>query len=136
LLAGAQREILEVLLNEPRLFELVGRRITVDDFDVPILKQVAAIVFETLSAGGKLSVSEMLARIESQDLAKCVVELQMVGQRKGNFRERLADALNIMEKGKFQTQPAGIDQVEDKGRLLRRSCTGIGKENPHSIGMT
>jgi len=136
LLAGAQKEILEVLLNEPRLFELVGRRITVDDFDVSILNQVAAIVFETLSTGGKLSVSEMLARIESQDLAKCVVELQMVGQSKGNFGERLADALNIMERGKFQTRPAGIDQVEDKGRPLRRSCTGVGKENPHSIGMT
>ena len=42
--AAAQREILEVLLNEPDLFENVQELISVDDFNVPGLAHIAAAV--------------------------------------------------------------------------------------------
>ena len=43
--AVAQRELLEVLLNEPKLFEIVKQKITPNIFDVPILSQIAGIYY-------------------------------------------------------------------------------------------
>ena len=68
LFATAQREVLEVLLNEPKLFEIVKKEITADLFDVPILRQIAAIMFETLNTNIDASLAEMLAKTESVEV--------------------------------------------------------------------
>jgi len=75
LAAAAQREILEVLLNQPSLFELVKQRITPAAFDVPILAKTANVLFETLSSDPDASLKKVLAKAEDLSLGNCIVEL-------------------------------------------------------------
>ncbi|UCC99282.1 MAG: DNA primase [Phycisphaerales bacterium] len=137
LAAAAQRETLEVLLNEPALYDSVKRKITAEAFDVPILGQVAAILFETLDADANASLNQILARTESVELGNCMMELAQAGQAKGNFELRLAGAMETIARyaapGQEQADRAGT--VEDQRQYLRRIHQDKGRENRHSVGM-
>ncbi len=133
--AAAQREVLEVLLNEPELFERVKQKITAELFDVPILGQTAAILFETLSTDINTPLRQILARTESLQLSKCFMELAQAGEEKGNFQARLAGALDTIERYKGQKQDKSFKTVEEQRQYLRRFSENNGRENPHSVGM-
>ncbi len=143
LFAMAQREVLEVLLgsrlagalDEPELFEIAKQKITAELFDVPILRQTAAILFEALDAEPKPSLAEMLARAESVELGECLVQLAQAGEEKGNFRARLTGALDAIQRCQAQRQKSRIKDVEDQRQFLRRVHENTGKENPHNVGM-
>ncbi|MHC4425323.1 MAG: DNA primase [Planctomycetota bacterium] len=135
LFAAAQRELLEVLLNEPKLFETVRQKITAEVFDVPILGRIAAILFETLDADINVSLREILARTESVEVGKCFMELAQAGQEKGNFESRLSGALDAIGRHRAQKRNGGIEATEDQRQYLRRVYENTGKENPHSVGM-
>ncbi|MFC1676933.1 DNA primase [Planctomycetota bacterium] len=131
----AQREILEVLLNEPNLFGIVKSNIKVDDFDVPILAQSAKLVFEVLDSGADTNLAAILARTESVELGRCIVELAEAGEEKGNFQLRLTGALEVMKRlrgwGKNINGPA----IKDQKQFLESLSKNIRKDNPHNIGM-
>lgn len=135
LFAAAQREVLEVLLNEPRLFEIVKQKITADLFDVPILRQTAAILFETLNTNVNASLREILARAESVELGSSLVELTQAGEEKGNFKARLTGALDTIERYQAQKKSSRIETTEDQRQFLRKVYENTGKENPHNVGM-
>jgi DNA primase len=132
--AAAQREVLEVLLNEPELFEKVKEKITADIFDVPILGQMAEVLFDVLSADTKAPLRQVLARTESVKLGKCFMELAQAGEEKGNFESRLAGALETIER--YRKRNKSFATVEEQRRYLRRFGGNTGRENPHSVGMT
>jgi DNA primase len=134
--AVAQREILEVLLNEPGLFHSIGREITENLFDVPILCEIAAILFEILRSEEDFALRAVLARTESVQLGDCMVELQEVGERKGNYRSRLTDALDALSRYKDRSGTIGTGGTKNGSGF-----SGVGeglreRRNPHSIGMT
>ncbi len=131
LLAAAQREVLEVLLNEPGLYASVRQKITAAVFDVPILREAAAIVFDVLEADPDASLSRILARIESVELSKCVTELEQAGREKGNFESRLAGAMAAMQRYPTPGQATPVRTVEDQQQYLRNKE----RENRHSLGM-
>lgn len=134
--AVAQREVLEVLLNEPGLFHSIGRKITEDLFDVPILREVAAILFDVLRSQEDFALRAVLARTESVQLGDCVIELQEVGECKGNYRSRLVDALDALTRHKNRSGTIQTGEAKNGN-----SFSGVGeglspRQNPHSIGMT
>ncbi len=133
--AAAQREVLEVLLNEPGLYETARQKITADVFDVPILGQIATILFETLSADVEAPLREVLAKIESVELGNCLTELAQAGQEKGNFDSRLTGALDAIERCQAQKQMSGIESAEDQSEYLRRLYDNTGKRNSRNVGM-
>ena len=133
--AAAQREVLEVLLNESKLYETVKQKITADVFDVPILGQVAAILFETLDGDINAPLKEILARTESVELGNCIMELAAAGQKKSNFESRLAGALGAIERYTAQKQDGLIESAEDQSEFLRRVYDSKEKTNPHNVGM-
>ena len=135
LFATAQREVLEVLLNEPKLFEIVKQKITADIFDVPISRQIAEILFETLNTNINTSLTEILAEIESVELGSSLVELTQAGEEKGNFQARLTGALDVIERYQAQKQNSRIKTIEDPRQFLRNAYENTGKENPHNVGM-
>jgi len=108
LFARAQREILEVLLNEPELFESVAERITVEDFDENTLREIARVVFDSLARSEKATLAQLLSRLESVQAGSAIVEMAQAGAEKGNFIERLEEALNVV---------AGHIQDIEKGRM-------------------
>ena len=138
--ALAQREILEVLLNEPKLFEIVKQKIAptlriADIFDVPMLRQVADILFRTLIAEAGASLTSILAKAESVDIGNAIVELAEAGLKKGNFQPRLIGALNAIGRYQAQRKKSEIKTVEDQTQFLRLVCENTAKENPHNLGM-
>ena len=133
--AIAQREVLEVLLNEPKLFEIAKQKITVDLFNVPALRQIAAILFETLSAEPKAPLTAVLARAESVEAGSVIVQLAQAGEEKGNFQSRLTGALDVMKRIQGQRKKSEIKAIEDQTQFLRYVCENTGKDNPHNLGM-
>jgi DNA primase len=135
LAAVAQREILEVLLNEPGLFHSVRQSVSEDLFDVPILSQIAAILLGIIRSDEEFSLSRVLARTESVEMAECIVELQQVGEKKGNYHSRLVDALQVLDRSKRR-----VPDVRTHGPVARDDSPKAAPEpprrqNPHSIGI-
>jgi DNA primase len=138
LFATAQREILEVLFNEPKLFDSVKQKITAEVFDVPILRQIAAILFETLSTEPEASLAAVLAKAESVELGNAIVQLAHDGEEKGNFQSRLTAALDATQQiqrqrkkrkdGKFRTR-------EEERQFIRQVYENTGKQDVHNVGM-
>ncbi|MHC4114261.1 MAG: DNA primase [Planctomycetota bacterium] len=135
LFASAGREVLEVLLNEPRLFESVKNNITPDDFDAAMLRQIAAIVFEILYEDANISLSEVLVKIESVEIGSTVVELAQAGEKKGNFQSRLVGAVATLQRYRGRKKNLEIKEIDDQTQFLRQACEDAAKQNPHNLGM-
>ncbi|MHC4624372.1 MAG: DNA primase [Planctomycetota bacterium] len=133
--AAAQREVLEVLLNGPRLFESVRQTVTPDLFDVPILRQVAGVLVETFTAEREPSLADVLARAESPELGSAIAELAQSGEKKGNLDCRLAGALEAIERHLAQKRKSQIKAVENQRQFLQRFVENTEKQNPRSVGM-
>jgi DNA primase len=95
--ANAQREILEVLLAHPSLFDDIKDKISPQNFDVPALERVAQAVFQTLSQKTRASIQTICSAVEDPRLAGLMTTLEHEGAEKGNFTKRLADALTALE---------------------------------------
>ena len=133
--AVRSREVLEVLLNEPKLFEIVKQKITPDIFDVPLLGLIANIVFETLAAEPDASVATILAKTESVELGQAVVELAQTGEQKANYLPRLTGALDAIEQFLAQKGSGRLKKVKDNAELLQKLGENVPKQNPHSVGL-
>jgi DNA primase len=133
--AAAQREVLEVLLNEPGLYEKVRQEITAEVFDVPILRQIAVILLEMLRFDSETPLRQVLARTESVELGKCLMELAHAGQEKGNFESRLTGALDAIERHQVQKHKSGIVTADDQSEYLRRLYDNTDKTNVRNVGM-
>jgi len=135
LAAAAQREMLEVLLNEPALYDSVRGKISAGAFDVPVLAQVAAILFEALDAGADVSLNQILARVESVELGNCITGLAQAGHEKGNFESRLAGAMETIARYQAQKQDSKLGAVENESDFLRSKHKNAGGQNRHIVGM-
>lgn len=135
LYAVAQREVLEVLLNEPGLFHAVDPRITEDLFDVPILTQIASILLEVIRSDEDFSVNRVLAQTESVVLGECIVELQQVGEGKGNHHSRLMDALEVLRRRRGRAADVRTNGTVSSVPLRESPDGRSGRQNPHSIGI-
>ena len=133
--AVAQREVLEVLLNEPTLYAAARQKITAEVFDEPILRQIGEILFETLDLDNEAPLRQVLAGIESVELGSCLMELAEAGQLKGNFEWRLTKALDAIERHQARSRKSGIEPEQDKDDYLRKLHDNTDKVNVHNLGM-
>jgi len=136
LAASAQREILEVLLNEPKLFKTISRKTKVEHFDTPLLKQTAEILFDSISANPNVSLSEILAKAESVELGNCIMLLEQTGREKGNFESRLTDAVDTLLRLSQRKSIDRIKSADDPNQYLKSVSEVVKKENRRNIGMT
>jgi DNA primase len=125
--ANAQREILEVLLAQPRFFADVKEKISPQDFDVPALHQIAQAVFRTLPVKPQASVQDICGFVEESNLAGLVIKLEDDSQKKGNFSKRLDDALLALVQEQLKTRNA-VKPGDEKLQCSR--------QNPRVVGMT
>lgn len=89
----AERVILEVLLDEPELFDHAAERIDPADFRDAMLRSLADRIWP-LGMDGKLSLDELLADEEMTRFAPILTELSMAGQRRGNHQRTLEEAVD------------------------------------------
>jgi len=135
-IAAAQKEILEVLLNEPGLYETSKQKITTDLFDVPILIQIAVILLEMLNEKPSISLTEILARVESVEAGNLIVQLAESGEKKGNFQTRLNGALEAIQQYRQHKKKSDIKSIKDENKFLERFIENAGRRNPRNMGMT
>lgn len=135
LYAAAQREILEVLVNEPDLFHRHGPRLSLDLFDVPLLRQMAGLLWDALRAEKSFSLSAVLAGTESVTLAESLVELQAEGERKGNYASRLGDALEVLSRRDQRLRDLSANRADKRADSIEGHEESPVPENRHSIGM-
>ena len=135
LFAAIQREILEVLLNKPELFKNVKQKITLDDFDVPALKQIAEVLFETLAGEPNPTLTQILANLESTQASASLVELAKIGEQKGNFEVRLTAALKAIHRHQQRSKISRCETGKNQEQLLQHLSETTTKENRHNIGM-
>ncbi len=135
LYAAAQREVLEVLINEPGLFHDRRAQISEALFDVPILRQVAGVLLDVLRSDEDFSVGALLARTESVTLAKCLVELQTVGEEKGKYAFRLSDALGVLCRRHQRSEIERAGTAENDPRVAQETDERSSRQNPYSVGM-
>jgi DNA primase len=139
-LARAQQQILEVLLNEPELFNKIAGEITIEQFDVPLLREIAGPLFEFLVSGSCPEITELLGRIESVEVAKAVMDLAETGRikrEKSDSAKTLKEAVDVLkarasgwEKGRI------IDGLtDDDTEKLRQINKLLIRKNPRNPGM-
>ncbi len=133
--AVAQRQVIEVLLNQPDLFQSVKKKITPELFDVPVLRQIAQILFEMLKQKPKTTVAEILAETDSVELANVIVELESQGDKKGNFESSLDDAVEAMHRFSRRQKRTQIKEIKDETEYLKQVFEDSHKQNQHNIGM-
>lgn len=133
--AAAQREVLEVLLNEPALFHGRQEEISESLFSVPILRQIAVVLLNALRSDDGFSLPGLLARIEAVSLAEGLVALQAAGEEKGNYASRLADAVEVLERYRKDSQTMRLDREGNEAPCAAESNETPARQNPHSLGL-
>jgi DNA primase len=131
----AQREVLEVLLNEPGLLQEFQEDISITLFRVPLLKQVAEALLGLLQTKQDAVGADLLARIESVDLAQFIAELIHVGQQKGNNRSRLRGALGVLLRAQ-DLDRVHVAKRDDSGEWLKCAAHHARAGNRHTLGLT
>ena len=94
-LGDAQRQMLEVLLNCPDLFDQAAEQIEPGDFDDSVLQTIAKSIWR-LGKAGRLSLEELLASEDMSTAAPLITELANTGEKRGNYEQTLAGAVEHM----------------------------------------
>ena len=123
LLKQALREILEVLLHEPGLYDLVAERIRVADFrsDAALI-EIAEVLFECLRQGNEPEMTRLYGQIESPATAVLLGELESTGHLKGDPQMRLEKAVDAIEhiRQKIETENLKNNTDNDEQDYLRK----------------
>jgi hypothetical protein len=127
--------VIEVLLNEPTLFEQARQKINVAMFDSPKLMPIAAALFAMLETRENFSLAALLSHFESVEEGQLVVELADTGERKGKFEPRLIEAINAFEEHRSHLDRQATEQIDDETEALRQYSTKLQKENIRRTGM-
>jgi hypothetical protein len=114
----AEEEIIEAILNEPRLFESAAKKIKAEDFSDVSLRQIWELFGQVIEPDVEFSLAGFLARIESTDVSDIVVKLSDNGQDIETLRRRLNGAVNALVEHKEKTQIQTTNVIDDE-RLRR-----------------
>jgi hypothetical protein len=96
--AKAQHEIIEVLVSSPGLYGKVSAVMKAEDFSVPVLREIAAPLFEMLESDREFDLLELMGRIESTATAGVLAAMSDVGASKGDVRKRITGAIAAVER--------------------------------------
>jgi DNA primase len=132
LLLKAQREILEVLLERPDCFQQVTDRVSVNDFGPDeCTKELAEAIFDILSQGVPLHLSQVYSRLESSQAAGLLTQLQTAAEQKTGLLDQLEGAIaelkNRRQDGQIQTLKQRMG--EDDG--LKQMLSQIAQKGPN-----
>ncbi len=93
----AIQDVLEVLLNEPSLFDRVSSLIDVSRIESPLLRQIATLLFEVLETQEKFEITDLLGRVEDVAISSTVVDLSYAGREKSNYLSRIESSLDVIK---------------------------------------
>ena len=129
---SSQREIVEVLLNEPSLISVVESKLSLQDFDVESFRIIMEKILQLSEQNGDIDVSQILSRIESIEMGSLVVDLADKGCRKGNYSARLNAAVEVLADIRAASRDQGLSgaKTEDVLRSFSKK-----KSDRRNIGL-
>jgi len=132
----SERQVLEVLLNEPDLFDVAAERVGPEDFQSQVLRTIAEHVWR-LGASERLSLEELLGCGELVSAGSILADLATEGDRRGNHAETLSGAVDYMvyRRSRQEIQAlksGGLD--DDALRALDRKLRGPDNRRHPTIG--
>ena len=124
-----QRQVIEVLLNRPDLFDSVSASISPEDFADADMRQLAEHVWQ-LARSGRLRIDELLARQDLSVHAALLAELSEGGERRGNYEDTLAGAIEHLlgRRRKLELQDMKSSGLNDDA--LRRLDESLRQADP------
>ncbi|MCD4832031.1 MAG: DNA primase [Anaerohalosphaeraceae bacterium] len=136
LLEKARSEVIEVLLNEPRLFENARKKISEDDFENDQLRQLWLSLASYYKQNSEFSLAEFLSQIESQEAAAVAVMLSDNGQLSDVLAKRLKGAVAVICEHKAKISGGHKTEDEDsKLRSITDKKTRPDRRNPGMISI-
>lgn len=123
LLRQARREVLEVLLHEPRLYHQAADRILPGDFQSrTAIGEIAQVLLGCLAEGVEPTAARLYGQIESPQTASLLGELEAVAGQKGDPEKRLKNAMDVIEQSrhKAETEKLKNNRAEDDSEYLRK----------------
>jgi DNA primase len=114
-----ERQILEVLLNAPDLFDHVVERIGPNDFTDPALRLVAEQIWR-IGENGPWHLDQLLANERITELGSLVSELTTTGEHRGNYEPTLIGAADAMVRRRDNAELEALkaDSSDDALRQL------------------
>ena len=99
------RQIIEVLLNRPDLFEMAQEAIP-EPLEIPdeVLGPIAERVWEYCRENPEGGLAEILAGIESTELSRIVTDMALAGEARGNYEQTLSDAASNLRRGRLDRE--------------------------------
>jgi len=88
-----ERQILEVLLDKPELFDEIVERIDPPHFEDPLCRAIAEQIWH-IGVAGKFTLESLMAQPQFTEWQGLLAELSFAGQRRGNHSATLNDAVN------------------------------------------
>jgi hypothetical protein len=71
--------------------------ITPETFDVPVYGQIAGVIYNCVKTSSSDNIlTNVLSQIESLEVSGLIVQLEQAGADKGNFTQRMVDAVNVI----------------------------------------
>ena len=95
---AALTAILEVLLNESGLFDQVKDVFDPQRFEDPVLSRIGLAVRELAEQLGESTLVEVLDRFAEPADARCITELHLRGEQRGNFEATLTGAADCLRQ--------------------------------------
>lgn len=117
--AMAQRQLLEVLLNRPDLFDTACDRVDPSDFGDGQYRAIAEAVWQ-LGLGGRLSLDELLPLESMTPHAGLLADLAFAGDRRGNYEATLKEAIEELVYRRERETPRQGRPAEAEGEELRK----------------
>lgn len=112
------RIMLEVLLNEPGLFEAVRDVFAPQRFRDRGDARIAQVVADLAETVGEFHLAEVIARFEDPQLTSRATELALAGERIGNFQRRLIEvARTKVENAASTARGRSIQSVKQWAEL-------------------
>ncbi|MFQ5424666.1 MAG: DNA primase [Phycisphaerae bacterium] len=130
--AAAMLDLLEVLLAEPGCYESVASQFSADLLPDSTTRSIGHAIVELGRSDGGLTLPALLSRFESVETARRITELQIRGERRGNYAATIESVVSRLEQ--LELQREADDLVT---RLRRRAAAELEniKEKPDGSGV-
>ena len=114
-----ERQVLEVLLNRPELFDSVMEKLDATDFEDRDFARIAQEIWRR-GQEGHLASEELVASETMAPLGGLLAELIATGQRRGNHEQTLAGAVEYMLYRRNRRQMQGLKSAGYTDESLRQ----------------
>lgn len=128
---AAVRHVLEVLLNAPECVELISDRRLVEQVDDSNLARIAGEFLSAYPDGRGFSLAAFLSAFEEPEMTALITDMQLAGERRGNYEATLRGALDCLE---LERRTRGYQRwgpkVESSGTAWLKEVS-LGTESRH-----